>query len=142
MGIADSKGITYDFGGPFYISCDNFSFGSVTRYMQYNPQDMVVGDDHDGLDAAEVWDEAILNSNEKYKGLMHNICCQNCHHHTAFAFGRMRQKHVVVGDDHCSMVRLAAEMFFFGQFTSMIAFIWSVGPFMCILSFIIYSYSK
>jgi hypothetical protein len=138
MGIADSKGVTYDFGGPYYIACDNFSFGSVTRYMQYNPKDMVIEED---LVAAEVWDEAIVDSNTKYKSLMHNICCQNCHHHTACAFGKMRQKHVVVGDDHCSMVRLGAEMFFFGQFTSIAAFIWSVGPFMCIVSLIVYSYS-
>ena len=31
----------------------------------------------------EDYDEAVLKSDGVYKERMHNICCNNCHHHVA-----------------------------------------------------------
>jgi hypothetical protein len=31
------------------------------------------------------WDAAVEKADKKYGKMMHNICCNNCHHHTADA---------------------------------------------------------
>mmetsp|Transcript_66122 Transcript_66122/g.149260 ORF Transcript_66122/g.149260 Transcript_66122/m.149260 type:complete len:150 (+) Transcript_66122:30-479(+) len=79
MGIGDSKGKIHDFNGPFSIGIDNFMVGCVWRYAvvkQTGKKDSFT---------AEEWDAAIAKADAKYSKLNHNICCQNCHHHTADA---------------------------------------------------------
>ena len=73
MGIGDSHGRIHDFQGPYCIGCDNFMVGSVWRYA------IVSGPgDND-------WDASIDRANAVYSTRIHNICCDNCHHHTAMA---------------------------------------------------------
>lgn len=33
----------------------------------------------------EAWDAAIASADSTYRQRCHNICCDNCHHHTALA---------------------------------------------------------
>lgn len=37
IGIANSKGIIYDFQGSYSIGEDHFAFGNPTRYLQLDP---------------------------------------------------------------------------------------------------------
>lgn len=37
MGIADSRGVIYDFAGPYCIGEGDFAFGRPTRYLQLSP---------------------------------------------------------------------------------------------------------
>jgi hypothetical protein len=37
-GIADSKGVIYDFAGPYTIGMGGMAFGNPTRYIQLNPE--------------------------------------------------------------------------------------------------------
>ncbi|KAG6951713.1 hypothetical protein JG687_00013449 [Phytophthora cactorum] len=73
MGLADSKGIIFDFAGPYTIGRDDFAFGSATRYLQCTipPEE------------AEKWDEAVAAGCRIYEKRMHNLCCDNCHSHVA-----------------------------------------------------------
>uniref|UniRef100_A0A7S0JIW0 Transmembrane protein 222 n=1 Tax=Calcidiscus leptoporus TaxID=127549 RepID=A0A7S0JIW0_9EUKA len=73
MGIGDSKGRIHDFNGPYSIGVDHFMVGEVWRYF------VVSGPEDRG------WDAAIARADREYEGRMHNICCDNCHHHTALA---------------------------------------------------------
>ncbi|GAB5356863.1 hypothetical protein AAMO2058_000325000 [Amorphochlora amoebiformis] len=81
MGIGDSKGRIHDFAGPYTVNTDRFMTGRVTRYYQF-PEDSLLALRSKG-EPSRVWDVSILEGDRKYTGLMHNICCQNCHHHTA-----------------------------------------------------------
>ena len=75
MGIADSQGKIHDFAGPYRIGIDRFMVGCVLRYA---PVEGAEGD-------PEAWDAAIHRADAEYKQRMHNICCDNCHHHAALA---------------------------------------------------------
>lgn len=57
MGIADSRGIIYDFAGPYTIGEDNMAFGNPTRYLRLDP----------GRCTAEHWDEAVAAASETYR---------------------------------------------------------------------------
>ena len=41
MGIADSRGVIYDFAGPYTIGEDNMAFGKPTRYIILDPSKAV-----------------------------------------------------------------------------------------------------
>ncbi|VDK32610.1 unnamed protein product [Taenia asiatica] len=100
VGIANSKGVIYDFAGPYYISEDNMAFGWPTRYLQLNME---------SVGGAENWDRAVHEANTEFKGRMvstlcpfspgifplilqlylHNLCCNNCYSHVSFALNEM-----------------------------------------------------
>jgi len=73
MGVGDSSGRIHDFAGSHYVSVDDFMVGTVWRYA-------VVGSTMD-----RDWDMAVAKADDVYSTRDHNICCQNCHHHTALA---------------------------------------------------------
>jgi len=74
MGIADSQGRIHDFAGPYCIGVDNFMVGCVWRYAKVTNADK----DPD-------WDAALEKADDIYREKVHDICCENCHHHTAVA---------------------------------------------------------
>lgn len=57
MGIADSRGVIYDFAGPYTIGVDDMAFGRPTRYLQLDPARC--SDEH--------WDEAVARASEIYR---------------------------------------------------------------------------
>lgn len=70
MGIADSRGVIYDFAGPYTIGEDNMAFGRPTRYLQLDP----------GRCKGEHWDEAVAHASETYRwvlllGIVLVVCC-------------------------------------------------------------------
>ena len=79
MGICSSDGKIYDFGGPYHIAEGKMTFGRPTRYYQLNPSRVQKLD----------WDRGVQDANEEYRKRMHNICCDNCHSHVAFALNGM-----------------------------------------------------
>ena len=71
MGIADSKGVTYDFAGPYDISEGDFAFGTPLKYIQMDPALAAGGDA--GTPRGAVWDAAVRDANAVYRGRMHNL---------------------------------------------------------------------
>ncbi|RLN88753.1 hypothetical protein BBJ28_00009808 [Nothophytophthora sp. Chile5] len=63
LGIADSKGIIFDFAGPYTIGRDDFAFGIPTRYVQC----AVASED------VAKWDEAVAAGCAIYETRMHNL---------------------------------------------------------------------
>jgi len=81
MGVGDSEGKIHDFAGSEYVSIDRFMVGCVWRYS-------VV----DGAAAEpERWNAAIRAADTEYRKHAHNICCDNCHHHSALALTEFGQ---------------------------------------------------
>ena len=117
MGICSSKGVIYDFAGPYYIGEGDLAFGKTTRYLQLQPSC-----------TADVWDDAVSRANACYERKMHNICCQNCHSHCATVLDIVKYRNF----SKWNMVILAAWMFFVGRFTSIRGAIWSLLPSMLI----------
>ncbi|KAJ9461813.1 Protein RTE1-HOMOLOG [Diplonema papillatum] len=74
MGICDSQGRVHDFAGPYCVGIDHFMVGKVRRIYRV-PIDW----------EPEKWDEAIERADREYKKTVHNLFCNNCHHHTAAA---------------------------------------------------------
>lgn len=53
--------------------------GSVLKYYQFDPREF---SDEESI---KLWDNAIIEADKEFKCQMHNICCNNCHDHTARA---------------------------------------------------------
>ncbi|CAM9716171.1 unnamed protein product [Scytosiphon promiscuus] len=120
MGIADSRGVIYDFAGPYTIGEDHMAFGRPTRYLRLDP-DRCKG---------ERWDEAVARSSETYSKRMHNLCCDNCHSHVALALKRMRY----AGAEGWNMVVLCFWIFFTGRYVSVSGFLSQWLPFAIVLT--------
>lgn len=74
MGIGDSKGVMFDFAGPYTIGTRKLAFGNPTRYVQLTLR---------SAQEARDYDAAIQEANQEYCGRMHNLFCDNCHSHVA-----------------------------------------------------------
>ena len=87
LGIADSRGVVYDFAGPYYIGVDHLAFGSAARVLELNPDKITKY--RPGESKAAAWDAAVDAASEEYCGRMHNIFCDNCHSHVAMALNEL-----------------------------------------------------
>uniref|UniRef100_A0A5K3FR92 Transmembrane protein 222 n=1 Tax=Mesocestoides corti TaxID=53468 RepID=A0A5K3FR92_MESCO len=123
-GITNSKGLIYDFAGPYFISEDNMAFGWPTRYLQL---------DMDSVGGAENWDRAVYEANTKYKGRMHNLFCDNCHSHVAYALNEMGYK----GSTSWNMYSVGCLIGFRGRFLGCLSFLRTFGPCLAIFSVLI-----
>ncbi|KHJ91014.1 leucine Rich repeat-containing domain protein [Oesophagostomum dentatum] len=121
MGIATSKGVIRDFAGSYFVAEDDMGFGWPTMYWKLTPE-LVDG-------GAEMYDRAIREASDEYKGRMHNLCCDNCHSHVALALNNMQYG----GHDRWNMVKLALYMQINGKFTGVGGFLkqWGFFFFMC-----------
>jgi|TARA_B110000208_G_C11596781_1_gene368441 transmembrane protein 222 len=138
MGICDSQGIIWDFAGPYSINRNDMAFGRPTRYLQLDPsliKAALEGGAKESGETIKIWDDCVHHSNCHYSKRMHNICCQNCHHHTARALGQMKYR----GTSHWSQITLAFWIFFCAPFTNVWGFISTFAPFLFILSIILYT---
>jgi hypothetical protein len=115
MGICDSRGVIYDFAGPYSIGEDKMAFGNATRYLQLDVRKVHAncrlvstcssnsltqsGENHTpsqvpGAIAAgektEMWDDAVRAGCKIYSRRVHNLCCDNCHSHVAVCLEHMR----------------------------------------------------
>jgi transmembrane protein 222 len=113
-GICDSTGVASDFRGPYYVGEDGrMAFGPPTRALDLKEY---LGDNV----TQQQYDDCIRTANEVYRGRMHNICCDNCHSHVAFALNQMKLS--AFGIQKWDMVKIALLMFVRGRFLSLSGF--------------------
>jgi hypothetical protein len=79
------------------------------------------------LGGAEQWDKAVMDANREYRTRMHNICCDNCHSHVAYALNSMNIS--AFGIKSWDMVKLCFLIFFRGRFLSWFGFLAQFLPF-------------
>lgn len=124
LGITDSRGIASDFRGPYYVGDDGrMAFGAPTRALSLRESLSVMD--------ADAWDQAICKANQVYSGRMHNLFCDNCHSHVAYALNEMPLQ--AYGIRKWDMVKLAVLIFVKGRFLSARAIYAQFGPFFSIL---------
>lgn len=124
-GIADSQGVVSDFRGPYYVGDDGrMAFGAPTRALR-------VRSASNNSISPEQWDDAIQEANEEYRHRMHNICCDNCHSHVAYALHHMNL--TAFGVQKHNMVTICFLIFFRGQFLSWGGFVKQFLPFALLL---------
>mmetsp|Transcript_20588 Transcript_20588/g.44506 ORF Transcript_20588/g.44506 Transcript_20588/m.44506 type:complete len:177 (-) Transcript_20588:129-659(-) len=119
MGIADSRGVASDFQGPYSVgNRGTMAFGKPTRALKLDVSGLEGG--------AEQWDDAIQTANTEYRRRMHNICCDNCHSHVAYALNDMNFR--AYGISNWDMVKLCFLVFFRGRFLSLCGFLHQFVP--------------
>ncbi|KAH7469089.1 Transmembrane protein 222 [Phytophthora ramorum] len=115
LGLADSKGVIFDFAGPYTIGRDDFAFGAPTRYLQCQV----------APEAVDQWDEALVAGCKIYEKRMHNLCCDNCHSHVAVCLEHAGY----AGRTRWNMVELCFWVFFRAKYVGVAGFVKSWLPF-------------
>ena len=85
-GVADSKGIIYDFSDDLEVSRDRFSFGEPTKYYQF---ELGLIRPTANLSAAQTWDAAIREASDYYGRTRHSFCFNNCHQYIAAVLSKV-----------------------------------------------------
>ena len=124
MGIAYSTGVIRDFAGPYYVSEDEMAFGKPTKYWVMDPDRAQGGPNG--------WDRAIYDASEVYKTRMHNLICDNCHSHCAYALNLMNYD----GSKSWNMVWLALYMLAKSRYVNFVGFLKTWLPFLIIVTVI------
>lgn len=125
MGIATSRGVIRDFAGPYYVSEDCMAFGKPAKYWQLSLTRVKHGKD--------TWDRGVHEASEEYKGRMHNLCCDNCHSHVAYALNTMNYDETT----SWNMIKLCFLMLLHGKYVNACAVVKTWLPFLVLLSIII-----
>ncbi|CEM30996.1 unnamed protein product [Vitrella brassicaformis CCMP3155] len=121
-GICASDGACHDFAGPYHIGIDAMAFGRPTKYLQLKPQDALLD-----------WDEAVHGSDCKFGKEMHNLACNNCHHHIAKALNDMKYR----GSSNWTQFHIFAWFLVYGKYTSVEGAVKTWLPFLVIVTIII-----
>lgn len=122
-GICTTEGVINDFAGPYTVTVDNMAFGDPTKYWQ--------------LDLSKVgdveWDEAVTKASQEYRNRMHNLCCDNCHSHVAYAMNLMKYD----GKSNWNMVHIAIYLLIYGKYTGFGGFLKTWLPFILVVAVIL-----
>ncbi|KAM3136051.1 hypothetical protein pb186bvf_011856 [Paramecium bursaria] len=81
-GIGSSDGQIHDFGGPYYVAVDNFSFGRPMKYIKLDNSDF----------NQKQYDSAVIQADEIFRQRTHNLFTNNCHSHVAEVLNILRYK--------------------------------------------------
>lgn len=101
-GIANSKGVIYDFSDDFDVTVDNFSFGTATKYYQFDTRlikpmkrtksQLELHADPE-RDIAHAWDKAIEDTTRYYVRTRHSIFFNNCHQYISTVLNKVHYAH-------------------------------------------------
>jgi len=128
MGICDTQGRVHDFAGPYTIGIDGFMV-QVTKYHQLDPNKLPLRIKQ-GSTPWAAWNDGVNEADEEYRHKMHNLCCNNCHHHSAKALHNM-------GLTRYNMWSIWFEVTLKGKYTSWKGFIGTYLPFLVIMTLIL-----
>ncbi|CAI5725665.1 unnamed protein product [Hyaloperonospora brassicae] len=125
LGLADSKGIIFDFAGPYTIGRNSFAFGAPTRYLQCQvaPENV------------SKWDEGVAAGCRIYEKRTHNLCCDNCHSHVAACLEHAGH----AGRRRYNMVQLCFWMFFRGDYVGVAGVVKTWLPFVIVMALCVIS---
>ncbi|MCD9639631.1 hypothetical protein HAX54_024279 [Datura stramonium] len=102
IGICREDGVILDFAGPNFVSVDNFTFGSPTRYFQVSREqccclspysaehtgEYVQNHDKSGSNA-DTWESALRKSIQEFQHQSYSIFTCNCHSFVANGLNRV-----------------------------------------------------
>jgi len=113
LGIVTSEGVIHDFIGPYAVNRNAkfMGFGSPTRFYQVKLSDLRA---LNGPSPLRQWDEVIEESSTHFEKTIHNLFCNNCHHHVGSALNKLE----FMGRRDWATVSLMWFMFSNGHFVS------------------------
>ncbi len=114
LGICDSRGVIYDFAGPYTVGFDSFAFGEPARVLRLRPERAAAPAAAAGESAAQRWDRCVDRGNDVYVSRMHVMLVDDCHDHVARCLNEM----CYGGSASWNKVSLAARLFLQGAFVS------------------------
>jgi hypothetical protein len=76
VGVTDSRGVTYDFEGPFTIGRGRMIFGDPRQRWPIAVDD-------------RLWDKAISEVSEEFASVNYSLLCSNCHFFAASVLDRV-----------------------------------------------------
>ncbi|KAI7731112.1 hypothetical protein M8C21_011348 [Ambrosia artemisiifolia] len=139
MGIAREDGVILDFAGPNFVCVDNFTFGSVARYVQINKEKFSMNKSEEEYSLAEsgrnqnqnqnqsTWDSALRKSTQEYQHRTYNILTCNCHSFVAHNLNRMEFE-----GGGWNVVNVAALILLRGRWIRTASMIQTYAPFVII----------
>lgn len=116
-GVANSRGIIYDFSDDFNVSVDNFSFGTPTKYYQFQ-----IGQITNGPSA---WDKAIQETSDYYSKTRHSLFFNNCHQYIAGVLNKVKYEQ----RDNWGQYEIWYKITFRSRYTGFLGFIRQWWPF-------------
>lgn len=120
-GIANSRGVIYDFSDDFNVSVDNFSFGSPTKYYKFQPQNIPQG--------SKSWDKAIQETSDYYSRTRHSLFFNNCHQYIAGVLNKVKYD----GRSDWDQMEIWYNITFRASYTNFLGFIRQWWPFTVIV---------
>ncbi|KAL8200415.1 hypothetical protein R6Q57_011754 [Mikania cordata] len=137
IGIAREDGVILDFAGPNFVCVDNFTFGSVARYIQINKEKFSMRKREEEYNLVEsgrnhyqnqnTWDAALRKSTQEYQHRTYNILTCNCHSFVANNLNRMEFE-----GGGWNVVNIAALVLLKGRWVSTASMIQAYAPFVII----------
>ncbi|KAI4376983.1 hypothetical protein MLD38_014682 [Melastoma candidum] len=141
VGICREDGVILDFSGSNLVNVDDFSFGSVARYLQLDRQECCFppnlsghtckpGYKHSEFGTAHTWDEALQSSVRTFEHKTYNLFTCNCHSFVANCLNRL----CCGGTMDWNMINVAGLVLFKGQWVNKMSVVRSFLPFGLVLS--------
>lgn len=122
-GIANSKGVIYDFSDDYQVTVDNFSYGSPTKFYQFQPTRMPLGE--------QSWDQAITEISDYYSKTRHTFCFNNCHQYIASVLNKVNYD----GRKDWTQTHVWRFITYESQYVNWIGFVRQWVPFITIMLF-------
>ncbi|KAI0557305.1 transmembrane protein [Gracilaria domingensis] len=122
MGIADSRGVVYDFSGPYQVTVGSFMCGPAKRTWRLDVNEIRTtkeaslsprGKDQP-LSSAELYDHAVIDASRTYGKRMHNLVFDNCHSHVATVLNLLEYE----GYSNWNQIRVFWRIWMRGKWTS------------------------
>lgn len=104
VGIGREDGVIVDFAGPNFVSVDNFTFGSVARYIQIPKEKSITKHPSATFRTEEeyrlvesgrnqyTWDDALKKTTQEYQQQTYSILTCNCHSFVANHLNRLESQ--------------------------------------------------
>lgn len=138
IGICREDGVILDFAGPNFVCVDNFTFGSVARYIQIDKEKCCISphitsrrseDQYTPQDEGVLptWDNAIQKSTQEFQHQSYNLLTCNCHSFVANSLNRLGFR-----TGGWNVVNLAALIFLKGKWVDKAAMVRSFLPFIIV----------
>lgn len=140
VGIGREDGVIVDFAGPNFVSVDNFTFGSVARYIQINKEKCSTTRDPFTTYRSEeefklvesgrsqyTWDDALKKTTQEYQHQTYSILTCNCHSFVANHLNRLECQ-----ASGWNVVNVAALILFKGQWVNTPSMVRSYLSFMVV----------
>lgn len=121
-GIANSKGIIYDFSDDYDVTVDNFAFGTPTKFYQFHPDQIPNG--------GEAWDKAIQETADYYSKTRHSLFFNNCHQYIAGVLNKVKYW----GRADWSQTEVWSKITFRSQYVGCLGFVRQWWPFTVIVT--------